>query len=117
MKKIIVLGLLFASSSVSAGYGCSGTVKNVLVYGNGKVNVRTSYRGDYTVMCSLKNDWKGLSPEACKGMLSTLLTAQSTGKKLRLITHRIHVKLYLTMAQLLAQFMWALLTIKSKRLN
>lgn len=82
MKKIIALGLLFASSSVSAGYGCQGTVKNVLVYADGQVNVHTSYRNDYTVMCNLKNDWKGVSPQACKGMLSTLLTAQSTGKKI-----------------------------------
>ncbi|CAM3650468.1 hypothetical protein VIAQ111709_05310 [Vibrio aquimaris] len=45
MKKIIALGLLFASSSVSANYfPCIGKVKNVYVYAVGHVNVETSYR-------------------------------------------------------------------------
>lgn len=83
MKKIITLGLLFASSSVSANYfQCIGTVKNVLVYAEGYVIIDTSYRNEYTQVCNLKNDWKGVSPEACKGMLSTLLTAQSTGRNI-----------------------------------
>ena len=82
MKKIIALGLLFASSSVLADIQCRGTVKDVLVYANGQVNVYTSYRNNYTVMCNLKNDI-GVSPQACKGMLSTLLTAQSIGKTIQ----------------------------------
>ncbi|WP_114786525.1 hypothetical protein [Vibrio tetraodonis] len=80
MKKIIALGLLFASSSVSAAYDCTGTVNHVLVYADGSVNLHATYRNAYTYVCNLKNDWKGVSPQACKGMLSTLLTAQSTGK-------------------------------------
>ncbi|WP_341664792.1 hypothetical protein [Vibrio sp.] len=80
MKKIIALGLLFASSSVSANYDCTGTVNHVLVYADGSVNLHATYRNGYTYVCNLKNDWKGVSPQACKGMLSTLLTAQSTGK-------------------------------------
>ena len=36
-----------------------------------------------TPLCATsKMTGKGVSPQACKGMLSTLLTAQSTGKKI-----------------------------------
>ncbi|MDC5850974.1 hypothetical protein OPW32_17400 [Vibrio europaeus] len=80
MKKLL-LALLLISPVAMADIQCSGEVKNVLQYANGDVNVFTSYRNDYTVMCNIKNDWKGVSPQACQGMLSVLLTAQSTGKK------------------------------------
>ena len=33
-------------------------------------------------MCNIEKHWKGVSPEACQGMLSVLLTAQSTGKSI-----------------------------------
>ncbi|MDE1243543.1 hypothetical protein [Vibrio aestuarianus] len=81
MKKLLLV-LLLASPSSMADIQCSGEVKNVLQYANGSINVFTSYRGDYTVMCSVKDHWKGVSPESCKGMLSVLLTAQSTGKRI-----------------------------------
>lgn len=74
--------LLFFTFSAKAELSCSGTVHNVLQYANGAVNVLTSYRGDYTFMCNVNNTWKGVTPESCKGMLSVLLTAQSTGKKI-----------------------------------
>ncbi|MCG9584203.1 hypothetical protein L1D13_17260 [Vibrio tubiashii] len=80
MKKLL-LTLLLVSPSAFADITCRGEVNNVLQYANGDVNVHTSYRNDYTVMCNVKDHWKGVSPEACKGMLSTLLTAQSAGKK------------------------------------
>lgn len=81
MKKLLLI-LCLMSPSALASIGCAGTVKNVLQYANGTINVFTSYRGDYTVMCSVKDHWKGVSPESCKGMLSVLLTAQSTGKRI-----------------------------------
>ncbi|MDC5822107.1 hypothetical protein [Vibrio europaeus] len=81
MKKLL-LALLLVSPAAMADIQCSGEVKNVLQYHNGSVNVFTTYRNDYTVMCNVKDHWKGVSPESCKGMLSVLLTAQSTGKKI-----------------------------------
>ncbi|MDE1313077.1 hypothetical protein MEG05_01930 [Vibrio aestuarianus] len=81
MKKLL-LALLLVSPSAFADISCSGEVKNVLQYANGSVNVLTTYRNQYTYICNIKNDWKGVSPQACQGMLSILLTAQSTGKKI-----------------------------------
>lgn len=81
MKKLL-LALLLVSPSALANIGCVGTVTKVLQYANGSVNVHTSYRNDYTVMCNIKDHWKGVSPESCKSMVSILLTAQSTGKRI-----------------------------------
>lgn len=81
MKKIIALGLLFASSSVLAGYQCKGTVENVYVHSNGYVVANISYRKDNMYICNITNDWKGVNRDSCKLMFSTLLTAQSTGKR------------------------------------
>lgn len=82
MKKILLLTAILFSTPSIANIGCIGTVKNILQYANGNINVYTSYRNDYTVMCNIEKHWKGVSPEACQGMLSVLLTAQSTGKSI-----------------------------------
>lgn len=82
MKKILLLTAILFSTSSIANIGCVGTVKDILQYAGGDINVLTSYRGDYTVMCNIEKHWNGVSPEACQGMLSILLTAQSTGKKI-----------------------------------
>ncbi|MER2498452.1 hypothetical protein ABS858_20455 [Vibrio neptunius] len=82
MKKILWLtGILFSTSSL-ADISCNGNVKHILQYANGDVNVVTSYRNTYTVMCNIDKHWKGVSPESCQGMLSVLLTAQSTGRNI-----------------------------------
>ena len=81
MKKLL-LALLLISPVAMADIQCSGEIKKILQYLNGTITVLTSYRDDYITMCNVKNDWKGVSPQACKGMLSILLTAQSTGKEI-----------------------------------
>ncbi|MCG9679191.1 hypothetical protein [Vibrio sp. Isolate24] len=80
MKKILLLTAILFSTPSMAAISCQGTIKHILQYANGDINVATSYRGTYTVMCNIEKHWKGISPEACQGMLSVLLTAQSTGK-------------------------------------
>ncbi|MDE1265403.1 hypothetical protein [Vibrio aestuarianus] len=66
MKKLL-LALLLVSPSALADISCYGEVKNVLQYANGSVNVLTTYRNQYTYICNIKNDWKGVSPQACQG--------------------------------------------------
>jgi hypothetical protein len=48
-----------------AVFECSVSVKNVLVYANGAVNVLHSGRGDYTVICNMQVDYGGVSPSTC----------------------------------------------------
>ncbi|MFW7523988.1 hypothetical protein ACODM8_07595 [Vibrio ostreicida] len=87
MKKILLLTAILFSTPSMADITCYGNVKNILQYASGNINVYTSYRNDYTVMCNIDKHWKGVSPEACQGMLSVLLTAQSTGKTILAYYH------------------------------
>lgn len=74
--------LFFLSTSSVAGYDCYGEVDVILQYSNGDLNVRTSYRDEYTVFCNLETRRLNVSPETCKGMLSILLTAKASNKKI-----------------------------------
>jgi len=82
MKKLFILFALLFSSTTLADITCQGEVHNVLQYTDGSVNVLTSYRKGYMVMCNIDQHHKGTNPETCRGVLSVLLTAQSTGKKI-----------------------------------
>ncbi|MGD8112538.1 hypothetical protein [Vibrio sp. TRT 17S01] len=80
MKKLLLLSLVFISQPSFAKITCHGKVKNILQYSNGLVTVLTDYRNDYTAMCDIDSDRGTVSPETCKGILSVLLTAHSSGK-------------------------------------
>ena len=51
--------------SANAAFECNVKIFNVLVYGNGAVNVLHSGRQDYTVVCYLDAPVGGLSPTTC----------------------------------------------------
>ena len=74
---IALLGYLFIStgSAFASAFNCSVDIYNVLMYRNGAVNVRHSGRSDYTYICNLNLDWKGVSVTTC-AMWASLLTSQ-----------------------------------------
>jgi hypothetical protein len=57
-----------------AAYECSVSVKNVLVYKDGIVNVLHNGRGDYTIICSMSADYAGVSVSTC-AMWTAMLQA------------------------------------------
>jgi hypothetical protein len=57
-----------------AVYECNVTVKNVLVYSSGMVNLLHSGRGDYTFICNLSEDYRGVSVTTC-AMWTAMLQA------------------------------------------
>lgn len=70
MKKILTVILLSLSvsliSPIYAGtFSCSANVNKVLLYKSGVVNVLHSGRNNYTVVCSLNEEWKGVSVTTC----------------------------------------------------
>ncbi|MBQ4890693.1 hypothetical protein J8L86_12605 [Shewanella sp. MMG014] len=79
--KLIVFSFVSLSFSTSAAFNCSVDVSRVLIYGNGSVNILHTGRGDYTYICNLNNDWKGVSVTTCAmwtGMLQSI--KQNNGK-------------------------------------
>ena len=73
----LVVALLLPAPA-HAAYECNVSVKNVLIYREGSVNVLHTGRGDYTVVCSMKGTYGGVDPTTC-AMWTAML--QSIKKK------------------------------------
>lgn len=71
-KIYLLTGLLLMSVSSQAAFHCTVDVKKVLVYSNGLINVLHSGRNDYTVICNLKTETKGVSIPTCAMWTSML---------------------------------------------
>ena len=68
--------LLFAHSSLAVQY-CAGKVLNVLMYSNGTVMIVGSWRGDFTVLCSIQGDWGSIPSETCFAWYGAALKARA----------------------------------------
>ncbi len=76
MKKFAIAALALALSvNANAAFDCNVKVQNVLIYGDGMVNVLHSGRGDYTVICNLNANYGSVTPVTCAmwtGMLQVI---------------------------------------------
>lgn len=73
MKKIaLFLIISMLSTSASAAFECYASVKNILIYSDGNVNLLHSGRGDYTVICNMNAERQGISTAVC-GMWTGML--------------------------------------------
>lgn len=82
MKILLSLCLsitLLASASAQAqasNISCSGKVKNMYVYADGRVNVEFSWRSELMQVCQLSEHWKGVDPMVCSMWAATLSNAK-----------------------------------------
>lgn len=76
MRSFVFFVVLLVSAALPfqahAAFECNVSVKNVLVYADGIVNVLHSGRGDYTVICNINSEHSGVSPSTC-AMWTTML--------------------------------------------
>lgn len=81
MKKqllILFLSILFSSTAAFA-YTCAGKVSGVSIEAtSGHVLVEKIGPLSWPRLCSVDREYNGISPEACRTVYSTLLTAQTT---------------------------------------
>ena len=63
-----------------AATDCHGTVTNALLYGDGSLNVRGSWRGDFTVLCNTNGTFGGIPGEICLSWYATAIKSIETGK-------------------------------------
>jgi disulfide bond formation protein DsbB len=79
----LVLGLaLFLSAPVfAADYSCSGPVNGVSITPGGIVAAASAGGQSWGFFCQLGQTTNGVTPEACKAILTILLTAQTTDKR------------------------------------
>jgi len=73
----LVVALLLPAPA-HAAFECNVSVRNVLIYRDGLVNVLHTGRGDYTFVCSLNGTYGGVDPATC-AMWTAML--QSIKKK------------------------------------
>lgn len=71
---------VFVSTNAIAAFECDVDVKRVLVYSDGSVNILHNGRNDYTYICDLDGDWKGVSTVTCAMWTSMLQSTQSNDK-------------------------------------
>lgn len=60
----------------TGGCICSGAVNSLLIYNDGTVNLRGSWRDDYTHICNLKTDRQGIDVMTCAMWVNTIEAAR-----------------------------------------
>jgi hypothetical protein len=74
------LTLAVASFTARADVYCSGTVRDHLVYHEGTVMLRATWKDDWHYVCNLKAPWKGVSTETCYTWFAILAAAKIHAK-------------------------------------
>lgn len=79
----ILCGAALALASVPshAATDCNGTVTRVLLYGDGTVNLLSSWRNDYTFLCNTNGTFGGIPAEVCLSWYATAMNAAAHGKQ------------------------------------
>jgi len=88
MNKLSIACLLIAgvaSAQAKANYTCAGNVKGVSINPkNGDLLAESIGPLVWPKLCNLETEMSNVSPETCKIIYSTLLTAQTANKKVTL---------------------------------
>lgn len=83
MKKRAALALALTTLALpqpAVANDCVGTVNSSYMIYNGAVIIRGTWRNDYTQICNLKTEWKGVTPDVCAGWKAMLDAALSLGR-------------------------------------
>jgi len=76
----LMVAVVVGPAQAAGTQWCAGKVLHVLTYADGSVHLFGEWRGDYTQMCNLAGDWKGVPALTCKAWLSTAQVALVTGR-------------------------------------
>ena len=81
----VALAAAFISlPALAVDYACDGPVNGVTVGPSGVVSAASAGGQSWGYFCQVNGTSNGISPEACRGMLAVLLTAQASGKQVRI---------------------------------
>ena len=77
-------GALLLAASFSnfahANVYCSGTLTDFYIDHDGLLVVRSSWRNDWTALCSVQNVWNGVATETCYTWVGMTTTARTNNK-------------------------------------
>ena len=82
--QIILLIFSVQSSLAQANYTCAGPVTGLAISPAGLVTAESMAGFSWVYVCQLGTDYNSVTPEACKAIYATFLTAQLTGKQVML---------------------------------
>lgn len=54
---------------------CSGKVLEAYTGSDGEIMIRSSWRGDWTMVCNLRTAWKAIDPQVCWAWFAQVNTA------------------------------------------
>jgi hypothetical protein len=63
---------------------CVGTVNSSYLTIDGSVILRGTWRNDFTQICNLKTEWKGVTPDVCAGWKAMIDAALTLGRTVSL---------------------------------
>ena len=78
----IVLAMLFAASIASAATYCSGTVSEYYIDSSGRLVIFSTWRADWTALCSTQGNWNGIAAETCFSWAAIVNSAKVHNKSL-----------------------------------
>ena len=81
--KNLALALLLVTAlplQAHAAAPCVGTVTNIYTHATGSVVVRSSWRNDWTQVCNVNEEWKGVPSQSCWAWFALLSAAVTDSK-------------------------------------
>jgi hypothetical protein len=78
----IVLTMLFAASAAPAATYCSGTASEYYIDASGKLVIFSTWRSDWTALCSTQGTWNGIAAETCLSWAAMVNSAKVHNKTL-----------------------------------
>lgn len=75
------MSVLMISGPAQAAVSCYGNLSKALTYSDGRVMVESSWRGDWTTICSLNTPWKDIPTQTCWAWYAAANEAVTQQKK------------------------------------
>ncbi len=73
----LALCLLVPPFAAAAQIWCQGKISNTYVDSTGTLTIQAAWRGDYTALCNVRTNWKGIDATTCMTWLGIALMATS----------------------------------------
>lgn len=83
IKLSVVLAIFGAAHPASANYACAGKVGSTYVSDVGNVYLAGDWRGTYTQVCNISQEWHNIPPEVCATWIAKIDAAVSLGRTLQ----------------------------------